>query len=108
MKKRNEKAFACRRPNGFHLTFPNGNWISTIWGPGSYSENHMAWFGGGISAFDKFMESNTCEVMIDCKPRLLKQIHKRFDGDGAVIGHLDITQWLEILSLLANDTNNTA
>lgn len=91
-----EKAFNNWRKNAIHLTFPNGNCLSTIWGACTYSDNH------DDLDFDKFMESETVEINILKAPeRLIKKIHKKYDGDGSVIGYLTMSQWLEIVKLLS-------
>ena len=107
------KAFHQHRLNGFALTFPNKNWISTIWGDGTYSENH--WLSTehpffkqmGMQKYniiyDVRLKSDTVEIMIQCGEKLAKRIHKKYGGDGSVIGHLNIMQWLEIINLLAKE-----
>lgn len=116
-----EKAFVNVRHNSLHLGFPNGNWISTIWGASSYSENHSFYTGEdrlknavegaeypagtpeALKPYITFMQSDTCEVMIDCGEKLHKRLHKKYDGDGSVIGYLNIKQWLEIVNALASE-----
>ena len=110
------KAFKQHRLNGIALTFPNGNWISTIWGDGSYSENHwLTWEDPyfKMMGMDKYrildqlkLKSDTVEIMIKCGEKLATKIHKKYDGDGSVIGHLNITQWLEILNLLSKEKHH--
>lgn len=57
------------------------------------------------------IESDTVEIMFDCGPKLKKRILKKYnDGSEDPIGYLTITQWLEIVHLLAiskEPTNNT-
>ena len=96
------KAFKNVKHNVVHLKFPNGNTISTIWGYGSYTENHD-WKRKEsiIEQYNTFMDSNDVEVMIDCRDKLSKRIHKKYNGDGSVIGHLSIIDWLYIVNKLA-------
>jgi len=97
-----EKSFSNWRHNAIHLTFPNGNKLSTIWGVGTYSDNHDLDMKLGIDMWSKFLDSNTCEVMIQEAPeKLIKKINKKFDGDGSVIGYLTMIQWLEIVKMLS-------
>lgn len=91
------KAFSNHKINGVYLSFPNGNGLSTIWGAGTYSDNH--------DSFDYQMVfkegSDTCEVMPDCSSTVLELIHAKFDqGSGSVIGYLTFEQWLEVLNIL--------
>ena len=100
-----EKSFKNIEHNKIHLNFPNGNWISTIWGVGSYTENNFVNIehGSFMKLYQTFMESNDVEVMIECSEELKEKIHKKYDGDGSVIGHLNITQWLEIVNLISKE-----
>ena len=107
-----EKAFQNVANNKIHLYFPNGNGISTIWGSGSYTENHDVGFeppfthDGFMKAFSAFMGSNDVEIMLlKCPEKLSKKIHKKYDrsGDGSVIGHIKIMEWLDILNMLAKE-----
>lgn len=91
------KSFDNWRHNGVKLRFPNGNEISTIWGRGSYSENKY------LESYQTFLGSNTVEVMISCGDRLHKRLHKKFEGDGSVIGYLDINDWLYIVNAVARE-----
>lgn len=109
-KERKVKAFYNRTHNKLHFTFPNGNSISTIWGAGTYSDNHEFYDESKTdilerTGYGKFMESDTCEIMILNAPeKLIKKIHKKYnysDSENSVIGYLKIEQWLEILNLLA-------
>lgn len=102
-----KKAFENLKHNCLHLNFPNGNSISTIWGPGSYSENHDAFDDPNefIAKYKTFMDSNDVEVMISCPDKLYKRIARKYNegSDNSVIGYLNITQWLEILKLISKD-----
>ena len=96
-----EKAFNNWQHNSIHLTFPNGNSLSTTWAYGSYSENYEMIGITDMEHWNTFVPSNTCEIMILKAPdKLIKKIHKKYDGDGNVIGHLDMKQWLEIVKML--------
>lgn len=94
------KSFTNWRAGAFKLRFPNGNVISTTCASGSYSDNHdnsaLNW-----RTLDNPVESNTVEIMIDCPEKLHKKIHKKYDGDGSIIGYLPIEKWVEIVQLLA-------
>ena len=104
MKNKKEKAFSNWQHNSVHLTFPNGNKLSTIWGCGSYSENHSLFLNkDGINNYEKFLDSDTCEIMIMTAPdELIKKIHKKYNtSDDSVIGYLTMTQWLDIVKMLS-------
>jgi hypothetical protein len=96
------KSFTIHRDNGVFLQFPNGNSISTIWGYGSYTENYNKNENGTMeSRFRNFPDgSNDVEVMISCPDKLHKAIQKKFRGDGSVIGHLTIDDWMYIINRL--------
>lgn len=111
-----EKAFNNWTHNSIHLTFPNGNAISTIWGYLSYCDNRYHKkdkaiikdkFDGKayLDNFQRFMDCDNCEVMILNAPdKLLKKIHKKYEfGGDPVKGYVSITEWLEIVNLLAKD-----
>jgi hypothetical protein len=98
------KAFNNWRHNSIKLTFPNGNSLSTIWGACTYSDNQdfTTETMDDHFGFQKFLSSDTVEVMILKAPeKLIKRIHKKFNGDGSVIGHLTMEQWLEIVKMLS-------
>lgn len=102
---RKEKSFSNFRANGFHLNFPNGNSISTIWGYGAYCENHFKDMGSDdvIGELTKFVPSEDCEVMVlNCSDRLLKRLKKKFDADNP-FGYLSISDWLYIVNAVAKD-----
>ncbi len=103
--KKIEKSFSNWQHNTLRLSFPNGNWISTIWGSGSHTEYYD--FNTDSMddefGFETFMDSNDVEIMIHCGEKLHKKIHKKHDGDGYVIGNINITQWIEILRLLEKE-----
>jgi len=96
------KSFTNHRANGVLLKFPNGNIISTIWGCGSYTENHS----GDWDYPEKLIEfgSNTVEIMFDTKDeRLARRICRKLtaDLDASVIGHITMTQWLWVVNQLS-------
>lgn len=109
-----EKAFNNWSHNSIHLTFPNGNAISTIWGYLSYCDNKYLENDKAITKnklngkayldnFQRFMDCDNCEIMILNAPdKLLKKIHKKYDFED-VKGYTTITEWLEIVNLLAKD-----
>lgn len=106
------KAFHNFRHNAFHLNFPNGNFLSTIFGIGTYSDNHAipshSISNPGplndpnfLSNFHTFLESNTVEIMFHCKKTLEKQILKKYnEGNPQPIGRVPLDQWTEIINLL--------
>jgi len=99
-----EKAFRNFRSNGIHLTFPNGNALSTIWGYGSYSENHNMEGGVGVDNYNNFLDSDTVEIMILKAPdKLRKKIEKKYDFDGSVKGYLTMKEWLDVVKMLSKD-----
>ena len=97
-----EKAFNNFRTNGLHLNFANGNHLSTIWGGGSYSENHDNLRDViGPTA----IQSNDVEIMFDCGEKLKKRIIKKYnEGYDQPIGYLTISQWVEIVNLLNKES----
>ena len=99
-----EKAFNNWKHNSLHLTFPNGNSLSTVWGYCTYSDNHdISDDIEGIEAFNTFMQSNTVEIMIlEAPDKLRKKIHRKYDfGGDTVKGYLTITEWLDIVRMLS-------
>ena len=98
-----EKAFVNVKHNGIHFWFPHGNGISTVWGTGTYSENHDYREGKIPFGYNTFLESNNVEIMIlKCPNKLLKKIEKKYnDGSQQPIGYLNIKKWLEIINMLS-------
>lgn len=99
-----DKAFAQHKTNGFRLKFPNGNGVSTIWSYCSYTENYnLPDIKDEIERFETLLGSNTVEIMPDCSDELLKMLQEKYpdNENGSVFGHLTITQWLEIINILA-------
>jgi hypothetical protein len=102
-----EKAFNNWRHNSIHLTFPNGNAISTVWGYCTYSDNHnydiTHEYNNPIEPFETFMQSDTVEIMILNAPeKLLKKIKRKYDfEEDSVKGWVTMKEWLEIVNLLA-------
>ena len=99
-----EKAFNNFKHNGIHLTFPNGNALSTIWGYCTYSDNHDMEIGYGDN-YNKFFDSDTVEIMIQKAPdKLRKKIEKKYDFDGDnVKGYLTMEEWLDVVKMLSKD-----
>lgn len=91
------KAFNNHKTNGFLLTFPNGNNISTIFGGGTYSDNHNRDYNVLIEE-----GSNTVEVMIQCGEKLHKRLQKKYDGD-SVTGYLTMEQWLDVVRVVSKE-----
>lgn len=106
------KAFVNHRDNGFALTFPNGNSISTIFGFGSYTENRN-WKNPKskgeqdlLAQFAKIPEgSNTVECMPNCSERVMDILQEKFldNSNGSVFGHLTIDQWFEMVDILRKE-----
>lgn len=104
-----QKAFMQHRGerlNGFRLTFPNGNSISTVWSKWTYSDNHDIEIlkDGKIDEenMNTPLSSDTAEAMVDCPELMLDLLKEKFGGDNP-FGYLTITQWLEMLNILAKD-----
>lgn len=100
------RAFSNHKINGVRLTFPNGNAISTVWGRGTYSDNHDFDSGDVLKDYMQPIErgSNTAEIMILNAPdKLIEKIykHQNTSSDNGVIGHISITDWLWIVNQLA-------
>ena len=100
------KAFCNHKINGVRLAFPNGNAISTIWGSGTYSENHDYDSGDVIKNYAEPIEegSSTVEIMILNAPdKLVEKIYKHQNEniDNGVIGWVNITDWLWIINQLS-------
>lgn len=95
------KSFSNWKHNAIHLTFPNGNRLSTVWGVGTYSDNHNE--GWDIDSYRKFRQSDTVEIMILNAPeKLIKKIQKKYDFvDDSVKGYLTMTEWLDIIKMLS-------
>jgi hypothetical protein len=105
------KAFRNHKNNGVYLAFPNGNGVSTIWGSGSYTDNHDAEIltkDGELDYQRMYRENNegsmTAEVMVDCGEELARALQEKFNGAGnTVIGYLSIMDWLEVIQRIANE-----
>lgn len=99
----NEKAFNQHKKNGFHITFPNGNKLSTIWGYSTYSDNYnMDDIAGYMDRFDIIRGSDTCEVMPSCSDEVKQKLDEMFpeETSGSVFGHLSFEQWLKMVNYL--------
>ena len=101
-----EKAFNNWKHNAIHLTFPNGNRISTIWGYGTYSDNHdrpdLDRESDASLPFNTFMDSDTVEIMVlEAPEKLLKKINKKYGDGDTVCGYLTMKEWLEVIRLLS-------
>lgn len=105
-----EKIFSCIKDCQLRLTFKNGNSMSSIWGFGSYSDNHSIAIDkiksnieehSSIGTwFKKPVESNTIEVMYDCSDKkTLTKIRKKF-GDDNPIGYMGFKDWLSLINIL--------
>jgi hypothetical protein len=104
------KAFTTHRENGVYLKFPNGNTLSTIWGRGSYSENHDWENPKDSSRMGHFAVipegSNTVEVMVGCPEKTMRRICRKFpENDTAgdnILTYLTLPQWVELVKILNN------
>ena len=106
MKELKEKAFFSWEVARFHLNFPNGNQISTVFGEGTYSEEKDSRATTDYilqkTKVRPLFNSNNCEIMIECPPKLLRKIEKKYnEGAEQPIGYLPLDKWLEIVNLLA-------
>ena len=103
-----EKAFHSWRVGRFHLNFPNGNQISTVFGDGTYSDNHDSNAETDYllkrTAEMPVFDSQTVEIMFSCGKKLEKKILKKYnEGSQDPIGYLEMPQWLEIVNLLSKE-----
>lgn len=96
------KAFRNWKHNAIHLTFPNGNKLSTTWACYTYSDNYeMEDISDLSERVNTFRESDTVEIMIlECPEKLLKKIQKKYDFED-VKGYTSMQEWLEIVKLLS-------
>lgn len=105
------KAFSSSRDCQIVLTFPNGNSMSTIWGFGSYSDNHFpdleSWDMtkgaefGTIGLFHSVKSSDTVEVMYEVDPATQQVIDQHFPEGENLLGYLTLNQWLELVSIIS-------
>lgn len=112
--KNKEKAFNNHTNNGIRLTFPNGIRVSTIFGYGSYSDNHdykpkvdnkATEIENIMAQFEKIEEgSNTVEVMIfGATEQFISRLLKEVVGDKYnPVGYINMKQWLKIINRCAN------
>jgi len=87
--------------NGVHLSFDNGFGISTIWGRGSYSENHDK-MPSDEEMRTKMYSSDDCEVYFTNIPkggeRLVKSLCKKYNkGYEHPIGYLLVSDWVDLI-----------
>ena len=89
----------------FHINFPNGNYLSTVWGEGTYSDCHdsraMTDYLLKRTTERPVFDSSTVEIMFTCAPKLQKKIEERYGEGSQPIGYLSLKKWLEIVNLLA-------
>jgi len=90
------------------LVFPNGNILSTVWGTGSYSENHDYTTGDIIRDYKERIEegSETVEIMIlQASDTLVRRIYRRLapHSNDTVIGYVSIKDWLWAVNQLAKE-----
>ena len=105
-KKEKIKAFTSHKPNGFFLQFPNGNTLSTVWGPGTYTDNYDLHkdFKKFAEEFNKPIEkgSNTAETMPGCSTIVKKLLDATFpkESNGSIFAHMSFTNWLKMVNIL--------
>lgn len=102
------KAFCGWDYARFHIEFPNGNHLSTVWGEGTYTECHdsnaMTDYLLKRTSERPVFNSNTVEIMFDCGEKLKKRILKKYnEGNNDPIGHLPLEKWIEIVNLLSKE-----
>ena len=98
------------------LYFENGNWMSTVWGIATYSDNHDVFRreGGVLDAgiaesstlgvwFKEPMKSTTVEVMYSCGEDAQKKIDAAFPDEGNPIGYMAFDDWLKLLNILRKE-----
>lgn len=102
--KDSKKSFIGRTKARFQFNFPNGNWLSTIWGSGTYTENYDKVDFLDEDKYGSVISSNDVEIMFTCGEKLKKKILKKYnDGSDDPIGHLGFKEWLEIVNLLSRE-----
>jgi hypothetical protein len=105
----NKKTFSGHRMNTFAVTFPNGNWLSTVWGWGTYSDNYLLIPKECLK--DEAMESSNVEIKFNCNEKLAKKIFKKLEhrssGDKFdPYGHVELDEWLWVVNQLNKGENN--
>jgi hypothetical protein len=100
-----DKAFKNWRNGAFKLYFPNGNMVSTIFTPGSYSDNYNESFDLlKLNPEEHPMESTNCEIMFNCGEKLRKKLQKKFNNNyEQPFGYVSITDWMEIISKISKE-----
>lgn len=99
-----KKSFSHHRdkPNGFRLNFQNGNSISTIWNPGTYSDNYDLPY----EKMNEPLDSDTVEVQVTCPELMVEFFELKFPEKcqgGNIFERLTLSQWMEMISILAKD-----
>lgn len=97
------KTFFARRPSAFRLKFPNGNWLSTVWGWGSMNEN-ASYLRTDLEipgAMYRQLGADTVECMWDAKgSTTIQNIEKRLGKENPIAG-LGFKDWLWLVNTLA-------
>jgi hypothetical protein len=96
------------RPGGIHWDFDNGNHISTTWAPYSYSDNYDMDFEDITTVtygrIEPPLKSTTVEIMIDCSPKLLKRLEKKYnDGNMQPFNRIGINDMLDIIKKVSKE-----
>ena len=105
-----QKAFVNHKVNGFLLTFPNGNKLSTIFGSGAHCENcnRVERKEDGSLDFEKMYTtryeegSDTCEVMPTCNETVKALLDATFsdETDGSIFNYMTMDKWLKMVNIL--------
>lgn len=115
MKKKTERENLEKKPffgweaGRFHLNFPNGNHLSTVWAEGTYTDNHdsrkmIEAIRKNKSPYGISFGSKNVEIMFSCGKKLEKKIVKKYnEGVPDPIGYLTQEDWLKIVNLLAKE-----
>ncbi len=88
--------------------FPNGNWLSTIWGPMTYSDNYDVEYNDLEKLMSEPLWSDTVEILFSCGDELRHKILEKYnEGGDDPIGYLTQDKWLEIVNLLSQEKETT-
>ena len=97
----------AHKPNGIRLDFDNGVSLSTIWGNGTYSDNHDYDFNHPeidiTETYRKLIEtgSTTVEFMfLDGDDKLINKMCKKYGSDDNPSGYIKVSKWIEMIAYL--------
>lgn len=98
------KAFETHKTNGMKLNFKNGNSMSVIWGPGSYTDNYGIRHAGGN---DDFLASDTAEISVGCSEKMFSRIRKKlscnFHMGDYILGNVNMKNFLIVANMLEKE-----